>query len=104
MAWENAEKIFHQDFVNINNMAVPVRSLPDSDVELITDDRYRLARNMLIKSETFAWGSEGEFAVRTNYDIMNALPRPEQDIPALSCYGMRMLRDYCIMNNINLNI
>ena len=102
MAWENANLIFPQDNIQIGNQIIPVNALPKSSIKTITDIEYSIARQMLIKQRTFIWGKDGEFAIATDYDVMNCLPRPEADVPALNCYAMRMLKDYYLLNNIQI--
>lgn len=102
MAWDNADIIFPQGVVvTPDNMIVDVETLRNSNLEVITSLRNYNARKMIYRQDEWAWGKNGEFAIGTRFDTLNAIPHIENTSP-LSVYGMAMLLDYINLNNITL--
>ena len=52
------------------------------------------ARNMLIKTTNVIYTDEDHFHFKTDFDLANIRPHPEEDNRALNIFGEAMLNDY----------
>ena len=104
MAWENANKNWPERvIVSEDSGLIRVDEVLKLNPGVVFSIRQEVARNMLTNQKRYIWGKDGEFAIGIDYDVMNCLPRPDEEHPALNVYGMRMLRDYKVLNNIDID-
>lgn len=104
MSWEQADLIFPLGMVQLpNGQLISNEELKHSDIKTIYHTTSFNARNMLTNRNTYVWGKDGEFTNIVDYNALNLLPRPDYEHPALNVYGMRMLRDYMILHDIETN-
>lgn len=104
MAWEHADLIFPLGMTVLpDGQIISNKDLQHSKIETLTHTTSFNARQMLTNTVTDVWGKDGEYARIINYDIFNILPRPDAEHSPLNAYGLRMLRDYMYLHDIELD-
>lgn len=102
MSWEKKDKLWPEHIVYLENGMANVDEILRTNPEIIYSIRKKYARDMLVFQKRSIWGKDGEFALGYDYNVMDILPHPDQNHSPLNAYGMRMLRDYMITNNIDI--
>lgn len=99
MAWEKANKIFPFGYADLpDGNYIPNNLLKDSKIKTIYKDVDRFARHMIISTERYVWGDEGEFAIVAPYDVYNCTRHVDFNYLPLSVYGQSMVNSYLAIN------
>lgn len=99
MAWENANKIFPSGVVQTPDGVITTQQLKDSGLKMIQYQSTKNARNMVIETKRYIWGDNGEFAIGTDYDLLNARPHVTNENPT-NVFGMAMINNFYKLNNL----
>lgn len=105
MAWEQLYKAFPTGMTIFNETGMTsISDLQNNpDIEVVSKDKFKMARNMIISTNKEVFGKNGEFAVLCDYDVYDNVIHPDPDNIPLNVYGMAMVNDFLAYNDVDFN-
>ena len=91
MAWENKELMFPDGTIPTDSN-LTLDDLIFQNIDVVSYDVFRMAREMIIQQEKLIWTKEGSFSRQEIYNVyQHPLPQGES---ALNVFGAKMLNNH----------
>lgn len=102
MSWELFKRSFPEG-IEVENYGFQTAESLEQQPEIagvIVKD-FETARHMIIRNNSYIFGKNNEYAHGIDYDIYSGMEHPDQRFLPLSVYGMKMVKDFMVYNDIS---